>query len=300
MTSVWKRDAELAQRALGARQELRRAAAAGGRVAQQGDVAIHRADYAKTSVSSRSAIATGLGSRAASAASRSEAPVSTIAPSMPALCAAPRSASTRSPTMSARPGPSRSSAVCTSVGSGLPIVSTVRPEAYSTAAMIGARAGPQAVGVGERRVAVGADQEGAAQRGLRRLAQLVVVELRVERDDDDVGAAGERRAVDDPQAGRLDVAVQRGRADDERRAAGEALGEDELQRAADRDDLLQRGLEAQAPELRTYSSVPSCESLVTNATPLPAARRAATASTAPGVGSSPSQTQPSRSSRMWS
>ena len=52
--------------------------------------------------------------------------------------------------------------------------------------------------------------------------------------------------------------------------------------------------------LRTYSSVESCESLVTKATPLPAARRAATASTAPGVGSSPSQTQPSRSSRMWS
>ena len=72
-----------------------------------------------------------------------------------------------------------------------------------------ARAGPQAVGVGERRVAVGADQEGAAQRGLRRLAQLVVVELRVKRDDDDVGAAGERRAVDDPQAGRLDAAMQR-------------------------------------------------------------------------------------------
>jgi hypothetical protein len=43
--------------------------------------------------------------------------------------------------------------------------------------------------------------------------------------------------------------VQRRRADDERRAAGEALGEDELHGAADRHDLLQRGLEAQAPEL---------------------------------------------------
>ena len=40
-----------------------------------------------------------------------------------------------------------------------------------------------------------------------------------------------------------------GRPDDEGRAAVEALGEDELQRAADRDDLLERGLEAQAPEL---------------------------------------------------
>ena len=36
--------------------------------------------------------------------------------------------------------------------------------------------------------------------------------------------------------------------------------------------------------LRTYSSVESCESLVTNATFLPAARSAVTASTAPSVG----------------
>jgi hypothetical protein len=61
----------------------------------------------------------------------------------------------------------------------------------------GARPGPQAVGRRERRIAVGADQERTAQRGLRRVAQLGVVELRVERDDDDVRAACERRAVDD-------------------------------------------------------------------------------------------------------
>ena len=136
VTSVWKRTPSVAQRALGAGQELRRAPAPGGRIAQQGDVAIHRVTMPRRA--SRAARRSRPGSdRARPRRSRGPmAPVSTIAPSMPALCAAPRSASTRSPTMSARPGPSRSSAVCTSVGSGLPIVSTVRPEAYSTAAMI--------------------------------------------------------------------------------------------------------------------------------------------------------------------
>ena len=53
-------DAEVAQRVLGTRQDPRGAAAARGRVEEQGDVAGHAA-YPKTSVSSRSAIATGSG-----------------------------------------------------------------------------------------------------------------------------------------------------------------------------------------------------------------------------------------------
>jgi hypothetical protein len=111
----------------------------------------------------------------------------------------------------------------------------------------------------------------------------------MECDHDDVGAACERRAVDDPQARRLDVAVQRRRADDDRGTAREPV-------TPSTSDAWKPSRQS----LRTYSSVPSWVSFVTNATPLPAARSAATASTAPDVASSPTQTQPSRSSRRWS
>ena len=52
--------------------------------------------------------------------------------------------------------------------------------------------------------------------------------------------------------------------------------------------------------LRTKSSPELRASLVTKATPLPAARSSATADTARGVALSPTQTQPSRSRRTWS
>ena len=52
--------------------------------------------------------------------------------------------------------------------------------------------------------------------------------------------------------------------------------------------------------LRTYSSGACRALLVRNAMPLPAARSAATASGAPSAARSPTQRQPSRSSRTWS
>ena len=92
------------------------------------------------------------------------------------------------------------------------------------------------------------DERRAPQDGLDRAAQLAVVEVVVRGDDDDVRAGREVRAVEDPQAGVEDVAVDGGRADDVRGPVI-GLGEDELQRAADRHDLLARRLEAEAPQL---------------------------------------------------
>jgi hypothetical protein len=66
--------------------------------------------------------------------------------------------------------------------------------------------------------------------------------------DDDVGRHGEIAAVEDRQAGVGDVAVDRGGADDDGRAPARA-GADELHGAADGDDLLPGGLEAEPPEL---------------------------------------------------
>ena len=104
------------------------------------------------------------------------------------------------------------------------------------------------MGSGEGRVARGAHQLGAAQDGLEGAAQLGVVEALVACDDDDVGARGEVGAVEDPQPRVGHVPVHRRRADDERgRVAG--LRQHELDGAADRDDLLARGTEAEAPEL---------------------------------------------------
>ncbi len=68
-------------------------------------------------------------------------------------------------------------------------------------------------------------------------------------DDDDVGAAGEAGVVDDAHAGVRDVVDERLRADHVGRAAAVALREPELQRAADAQDLVERGLEAEPPEL---------------------------------------------------
>ena len=67
-------------------------------------------------------------------------------------------------------------------------------------------------------------------------------------DHDDVGAIGHVGVVEDPQAGVGHVAVHGVGADHEgRRVPG--LGQHVLQRAARGDDLLARGLEAQAPQL---------------------------------------------------
>ena len=67
-------------------------------------------------------------------------------------------------------------------------------------------------------------------------------------DDDEVGAGREARVVDDPQAGVGDVVDERLRADDVGGPAV-ALGELELQRGADAQHLVDRGLEAELPEL---------------------------------------------------
>jgi hypothetical protein len=65
---------------------------------------------------------------------------------------------------------------------------------------------------------------------------------------DDVGAIGEVRAVEDPQAGIGHVAMDRDRSDHVRRRVL-GLGQHVLQRSTDGHDLLARGLEAQAPQL---------------------------------------------------
>ena len=118
----------------------------------------------------------------------------------------------------------------------------------SIAASTAPLAGHGAVLHRERAVARGADQLRAAQHRLGRDPQLVVVEVLVRADDHDVGAGGERRAVEDPQPGFGDVVDQRLRADHVRRAAP-AAGEQELERGADRHDLGERGLEAEPPQL---------------------------------------------------
>jgi hypothetical protein len=68
-------------------------------------------------------------------------------------------------------------------------------------------------------------------------------------DDDELGARGELRVVDDPHPGRGDVGDQRPRADDERHAALRALRELVLQRRTDREHLVERGPEAEPPQL---------------------------------------------------
>src|SRR5918994_1906597 len=93
-----------------------------------------------------------------------------------------------------------------------------------------------------------ADELGAAEHRLRRDAQLPVVEGVVRGDHHEVGARGELRVVDDPQAGSRHVLHERGRADDEGRAAVAARGQGELERRAAGDDLVHRGLEPEAPE----------------------------------------------------
>ena len=113
----------------------------------------------------------------------------------------------------------------------------------------GARARPQPVRHGEGGVARRADQLGAAQHGLGGDLELFEDELVVPADDDDVRARRERRPVDDPVARVRDVIDERLRADHERRAAPVALGEPELQRRADAEDVAERRLEAEPPEL---------------------------------------------------
>ncbi len=185
------------------------------------------------------------------AASELVAPVSTSAPSIPAFAAAARSVSTRSPTSSARPGPRRSSAAWTIARRRLADVLRDDARGRLDRRHDGAAARPRAVGHGEEGVAPRGHDGRAPHRGLRRLAQLGVVEAVVRADDHDLRARGERRVVHDPQPRLLHVAVQRRRADDDGRGAvvAVALGEVELHRAADRHDLLDRGLEAEAPEL---------------------------------------------------
>ena len=86
---------------------------------------------------------------------------------------------------------------------------------------------------------------------------------------------GERRAVDDPQAGLGDVVDQRLRADDVRRAAAAALGQRGTARAAP--TLSTSSSDAWKPSrhsLRTNSSGAWRTSLVRNRTDLPASRSA--------------------------
>ena len=200
-------------------------------------------------VSTRRRAARGPGS-AATASARVVTPVRTSAESRPARRAPATSTSSRSPTASVLPSPRRSRAASYIEGSGLPI------DAVGGAArrrLDGgeqrARGRPRAVGHRERGVAGDADQLGAAQHGLGGGAQLAVVEVLVATDDDDIGAARELRVVDDPQPGVGDVVDERLGADHERGAAAGALGEDELERRAGGDHLVERGLEAEAPEL---------------------------------------------------
>ena len=124
--------------------------------------------------------------------------------------------------------------------------------------------------------------------------------LVVAADDDDVGAGGEARAVDDPQAGVGDVVDQRLRADDVRRAAAVALGEQVLQGGADAQRPRRPSLEAEPPQLAHEPLGRVAHVVGEEQDRLPASRSAATASTAPGSASSPTQTQPSRSSSTWS
>ena len=94
-----------------------------------------------------------------------------------------------------------------------------------------------------------ADEEGAAQRGLRRVAQLRVVNFGWKA----TTTTSARLANVVPLTIRSPAAsTWRCSALEPMTTAApavEALGEQELQRAAGRDDLLERGLEAQAPEL---------------------------------------------------
>ena len=94
-----------------------------------------------------------------------------------------------------------------------------------------------------------ADQLGAAQHRLRGDAQLAVVEALVVGDHDDVGAGRELGVVDDPQPRLGDVVDDRLRADHVRGAAARAVREHELERGAGRHHLVERGLEAQPPQL---------------------------------------------------
>jgi hypothetical protein len=78
------------------------------------------------------------------------APVITSAPSIPAFAATARSVSTRSPTSSARPGPSRSSAAWTIAGDGLPTFYATTPAAVSTAATTAPVPGQAPSGIGKK------------------------------------------------------------------------------------------------------------------------------------------------------
>ena len=99
----------------------------------------------------------------------------------------------------------------------------------------------------------------------------------------------------------VDVSPQRVRADHERGAAGARLGQQVLERAADGHHVAERRADADLPQPRHV--VLGCAArIVGRDRPLrlPASRSASTASTARGVGSSPIQTQPSRSRMNWS
>ena len=169
-------------------------------------------------------------------------------------------------------------------GSGLPTERAAAPVAASTAATTEPVAGPRAVGHREGRVAARAPHLGPAQHGLHRAAQLGEVEALVAADHDDLGAIGQVGVVEDPQAGVGHVAVHGLRADHERRRVP-GLGQHVLQRAARGDDLLARGLEAEAPQLAHEVVLAVARVVGHEGQPATRPRAAAlTASTAPGGG----------------
>ena len=300
--SVWKATPSSASRASTAGQRRRGPAAPGVRVDDERSAAAHRSGEHQVGqpVGERRGDA-GAGLGGAWTPRRRAPGAARCAPSMPAARAAPTSASSRSPTASARPGPRRSSAVRKSSASGLP---TLRARHAGRGLDRGDdRAGPRPRAVGHRegarrgrRTAARRPRGPPAPRRAARRSAGRRARRRRRRRRGRGSSAPTDRAGRPPATWRWIAA----RADDDRRPprrlrAGEANGA--------RPTVTTSSREAWKPRrhsLRTWSSSAWRPSLVTKARPLPAARSAATASGARGVGSSPTQRQPSRSSSTWS
>src|ERR1019366_1234131 len=268
--------------------------AAGGRVDDQREL------HAVTSAYRSSAIATGAGSVAACACGRVAAPVSTIAPSMPAAAAPARSESSRSPIISDRPGPRRSSAVSNSCASGFPTLRALRSVAYSIAATIAPVPGQGPLRVGKLRsrpVASISAPSSTARVAIRSSWKLKSSWPAI-------------TTISASAACSVPLTIRAPASDTCRKIAGAPITYVGMRgrRSANtcwsaEPTVTISSSEARRPSaqsLRTYSSGVERASLVKNDTVLPALRSRSSAAGAWRVGTSPTQTQPSRSSRTCS
>ena len=163
-----------------------------------------------------------------------------------------------------------------------------------------AGAGPQAVRLGVGRIASGGQEVGPAAHRQCGVAKVVVHELLGAADHDHLGARGQVGAVEHPEAGVPNVCVQSRCADHEGRVAAAGLGEEVLHCTAHGDHVAHGRLGPDSPE--TGHVILGCAARIVGGVgdPLPASRSMSRASSAPGVGSSPIQIQPSRSKMNWS